>query len=387
MDTICAPGPIPSLLALHLHDPYTCMIDEHEPTHRPRFPRASCDVSVVLCTRNGEQWISELLESIATQSRPPDELIVSDDRSEDATCSIVTEFAGTAPFDVRLEVNEVPMGSTRNFASALTRCGGRFIALADQDDIWYPRKLECLVGEMEEDPTITMAFSDAVLIDEDGVVVGRSLWDTRLIGRTLRRHPVVAEELFARRALTTGCTMVVRRRAVAAALPFPDELVDDAAPMRHDRWISLVAAAVGTARAIPEPLLGFRVHPAQETGVLVGRQLQRAMSFAVAGVLRTTTDEDDRGYRTRAVQLEVAADRADELGDFEEATTLRGVAAHLRRRVEMTGPVGRRLRSVTRDIRAGAYGWDRLGIAAATADLVRAFMRPVRSSVPAGRTA
>lgn len=377
MDTIRGSGPNPSLLALHLHDlACTCVTDDPDPSPRLRHPRASCDVSVVLCTRDGERWIRELLESIATQTRPPDELVVSDDCSEDATCSIIAEFARDAPFAVHLEVNETPMGSTMNFASALARCGGRFIALADQDDVWYPSKLKHLVGELEQDPTVTMAFSDAELIDESGHIVGRSLWDTRLIGRTLRRRPVVAEELFARRALTTGCTMAVRRRAVAAALPFPDELIDDVAPMRHDRWLSLVAAAVGTVRAIPEPLLGFRVHPTQETGVLVGRQLHRAMSLALIGVLSGATDDDNRGFRIRAVQLEVAADRAEELGDFEEAETLRGVAEHLRRRVDVTEPMGRRLRTVTVDVRAGVYGWDRLGLGAAVADVVRAVRRP-----------
>ncbi|MBS1838360.1 MAG: glycosyltransferase [Actinobacteria bacterium] len=360
------------------------MTDQPDPPQRLRFPRASCDVSVALCTRNGAQWIREMLDSLASQSRLPDELVVADDHSDDATMSIIAEFAQHAPFVVHIETNETPVGSTMNFASALARCGGRFIALADQDDVWYPSKLACLVGEMEQDPTITMAFSDAELIDEDGVVIGSSLWDARLVGCTLRRRPVVAEELFARRALTTGCTMAVRRRAVAAALPFPDELLDDVAPMRHDRWLSLVAAAVGTVRAIPEPLLGFRVHPAQETGVLLGRQLHRAMSRAVTGVLRASTD-DDRGYRVRAVQLEVAADRAEDLGDFEEAATLRGVAAHLRRRVDVSEPVGRRLRSVMSDVNAGVYGWDRLGITAAGADIARALLRPARAVEPAGR--
>lgn len=345
------------------------------PSHRLRFPRASCDVSVVLCSCNGERWIAASLESIADQTRRPDELIVQDDRSDDGTCRVVEDFARTAPFDVRLEVNAQRVGSTANFALALARCNGRYIALADQDDVWFANKLECLVGELELDPTVTMAFSDAELIDESGALMGRRLWDTRMIGRTLRRRPVVPEELFARRALTTGCTMAVRRRAVAAALPFPDVLADDVAPMRHDRWLSLVAAAVGTVRAVSEPLLAFRVHPDQETGVLVGRHLHGAMSRAVADVLRGTDDDEARGHRVRADQLDVAADRAEELGDFEEASTLRAVAAHLRRRVAVDEPARERLRAVGRDIRDGAYGWDRLGLGAAAADVVRALPR------------
>ncbi|MEZ5138961.1 MAG: hypothetical protein R2711_09425 [Acidimicrobiales bacterium] len=147
------------------------------------------------------------------------------------------------------------------------------MALADQDDVWYPGKLAVLEWEFDMDPTVSMVFSDGDLIDADGAPLGRRLWDTRLIGRTLRHHPVVPEELFARRALTTGATMAVRRRVVDAAVPFPPELDDPDAPMRHDRWLSLVAAAVGTVRAISDPLVALRVHPDQETGVLVGAEL------------------------------------------------------------------------------------------------------------------
>jgi hypothetical protein len=335
------------------------------------------DVSVVLCTRNGARWISELLESMAAQTHPIDELVVQDDLSTDATCELVAAFAATAPFEVRLEVNTTRLGSTANFATALARTRGRFAALADQDDVWYPWKLERLIGELELDPTVTMVFSDADLIDEHGAPLGRSLWDTRLIGRTLRRRAVVPEELFARRALTTGCTMAIRRRAVAASLPFPEELADDLAPMRHDRWLSLVAAAVGTVRALPEPLLGFRVHPDQETGVLVGAELPRALGRAAALAL-AGSGPDERGHLVRAEQLEIAAARADDLGDFEEAATLRQVAEHLRERVRTDVPVQQRLRAVAHGVRSGAYGWDRLGAGAIAGDVVRA-VRPQRA--------
>jgi hypothetical protein len=330
------------------------------------------DISVVLCTYNGERWVAELLDSIAAQRRLPDELVVQDDASTDGTADIVREFARRAPFEVRLELNEHRLGSTDNFAAALARSRGRFVALADQDDVWYPNKLEILVAELELDPTITMAFSDADLIGEDGRVIGRRLWDTRLVGRILRGRAVVSEELFARRALTTGCTMVVRRRAITAALPFPPELESDVAPMRHDRWLSLVSAAVGTARALPEPLLAFRVHPAQETGVLLRPDLRRALGGAAVRAIRRPAWEGAEGHRDRAAQLDAAAGRADDLGDFEEARTLRAIADHHRSRARRKGNARERVSSVLSEARAGGYRHEPFGWAAVAADVVRA---------------
>ena len=39
--------------------------------------------TVIICTYNGEKYISKQLESILAQTRPVDEIIVSDDSSTD----------------------------------------------------------------------------------------------------------------------------------------------------------------------------------------------------------------------------------------------------------------------------------------------------------------
>jgi hypothetical protein len=343
-----------------------------------RVRKSEIGLSVALSTWNGDRWIGDLLESIASQSRLPGELVVQDDASEDRTVEIVRRFAATASFPVRLQVNERRLGSTANFATALARCRGEFIALADQDDIWYPAKLERLAGELEDDPTVTLVFSNADLIDAGGAQLGRRLWATRRVDRVLGRHSVVPEELFARRALTTGCTMAVRRRAVDAALPFPEELTSDVAPMRHDRWLSLVAAAVGTVRALPEPLLAFRVHPSQQTGVLLGPQLRRALVRSAFGVVADPPEESEAGNRARAAQLRAAADRADQVGDFAAAGTLRRVADAHELRGSSWAPRRERIHQIASGVRDGAYELTALGAGSAVADVVRALRRARR---------
>jgi hypothetical protein len=336
-------------------------------------------LSVVLCTCNGERWLPALLDSLAGQTHLPDELVVHDDASTDRTVELVEAFAARAPFPVHLRVHDVRMGSTANFASAISRSRGRVVALADQDDVWYPTKLQLLLREFGLDPTISMVFSDADLIGEDGIRIGPRLWDTRLVGRTLRRHAVVPEELLARRALTTGCTMAIRRRVVEAALPFPDLIDDQRALMRHDRWLSLVAAAVGTVRALPEPLLGFRVHPQQETGVLVGSQLTRALRRAAVQVALNPATAP--AHEVRASQLEAAASRADLVGDFKEAATLRSVADHQSARSQVGRP-GHGPLTVLRAAVHGDYRGDPLASAAVAADLVRCLTTHDRCDEP-----
>lgn len=339
------------------------------------------NVSVALCTYNGEQYVETLIDSILDQTRPPDELVINDDSSTDATVERLRARLAGAPFEVDIRVNHAQLGSTRNFEAALGRCRGRSIALADQDDVWAPTKLERTVAELEADPTVTLVFSDAELIDHDGRPIGSRLWSTRQIRRTLRAHSVVGEELFAARALTTGCTMVVRRRAVLAALPFPSSLWDPRAPMRHDRWISLVAAAVGTVRALDEPLMSFRVHPAQETGVLIGRERPLAYLRSARRVVHPNSPDAAAWHLARADQLNDAATRADRVGDFYEADTLRRVASHHRRRGTIANSTSLRIRNLLAAVREGAYPPDTRGLAALAADTVRLAV-PGRAAEP-----
>lgn len=345
-------------------------------THfEPPATGACPHVSVVLCTWNGAPWLPELLASLVAQDRRPDEVVVQDDASTDDTIGLLRAFASNAPFPVYIGVNDHRVGSTRNFERALMRSRSQIVALSDQDDIWYRHKLSHLTAVLDEDPILTLALSDADLIDEADRPMGRTLWETRHIARYLRSHEIVPGPMFARRALSTGCTLAVRRRAVEAALPFPSSLDDDRAPMRHDRWLSLVAAAVGTIRTVPEPLLAFRVHPRQQTGVLhrgaLAARLFDATRSAVASGGRSASDE----HRVRAVQVAEAATRADRLGDFEEADALRRVVQHHLFRSELGPTVYSRLWGIAEEVVTDGYDRSVLGLAGAAADVARS-VRP-----------
>ena len=97
--------------------------------------------SVALCSYNGAKFILEQLDSIAAQTRTPDELVICDDGSCDATIAEVANFASRASFPVRVHVNEAVLGPTKNFERAIALSGGDVIALCDQDDVWHSDKL------------------------------------------------------------------------------------------------------------------------------------------------------------------------------------------------------------------------------------------------------
>src|SRR5207248_1903508 len=122
-------------------------------------------ISVAMCTFNGARFLDAQLESLAAQSRPPDELVVCDDCSSDNSREIITSFALRSAFDVRLVVNDKNLGTTKNFEKAIQLCQGPIIALADQDDVWYAHKLDRIERAFLASPSVVAVFSDADIID------------------------------------------------------------------------------------------------------------------------------------------------------------------------------------------------------------------------------
>lgn len=98
-------------------------------------------VSVVMCTYNGARFLREQLDSILRQTYPVAEIVVQDDCSTDNTAAIVEEYVCKHQH-IRFIRNEQRMGINPNFFSAMRRTTGRYIAIADQDDIWEHDKIE-----------------------------------------------------------------------------------------------------------------------------------------------------------------------------------------------------------------------------------------------------
>lgn len=98
-------------------------------------------VSVVMATYNGEQYIREQLDSILNQTYPIHELIIQDDCSKDSTPAICREYQDKYP-NVHFYENEHNLGFNLNFQTACMKATGDYVAISDQDDVWFPTKIE-----------------------------------------------------------------------------------------------------------------------------------------------------------------------------------------------------------------------------------------------------
>lgn len=122
---------------------------------------SSAKVSVVMCTYNGERFLREQMDSILEQDYPLHEIIVQDDSSTDGTWAMLEDYQKRHPELFRLFKNETNLGFNANFRTAMSRATGDFVAIADQDDIWFPQKIRRQVETIgEADLCFSEYFTD-----------------------------------------------------------------------------------------------------------------------------------------------------------------------------------------------------------------------------------
>lgn len=219
-------------------------------------------LGVGLITYNGLKYLPQQLESIVSQSRAVDHIVVSDDRSTDGTWEFLETWAKNSPIRVTLIRNEQQLGLGRNFEQAVAAVEADIVFSSDQDDIWFPEKAASMAAVFERDPEVLLVHTDATLVDAQGKDMG-----TTLLGELelsdLEREAISkgnAFEVYCRRNVVTGATAAFRRSLLDLARPLP-------ASLYHDAWLALMAAAIGKVQLLDTPMIAYRQHGANLVGV------------------------------------------------------------------------------------------------------------------------
>ena len=205
-------------------------------------------VSVVMATYNGEKFIREQIDSILGQTYPVHELIIQDDGSTDQTVVIACKYAETYP-QVKVFVNEKNIGLNLNFQTAAMRATGDFVAISDQDDVWYPKKIERQIAAIGNNDMCCSA-----------TMFGKSPETAELSNK-----PCNIERLLFF-SYVGGHSMLCRRDFIKN----PDNWQSY---MWYDWSLSLHAALAGGIIKIDDPLLWHRYH-AGEVSSLLGEELK-----------------------------------------------------------------------------------------------------------------
>jgi glycosyltransferase involved in cell wall biosynthesis len=209
-------------------------------------------VSIAMATFNGERFLRRQLDSIYSQSYKDIEVIVCDDKSTDNTIAILEEYR--TKNGLRYQINNSNLGYFKNFEKTIGLCRGRYIALADQDDIWLPNKINRLVESIGD---YSMIFSDAGFIDDNDTLFADSI--LRFTGNSVFSGKPIKNLIFYN--FITGCTVLFKREILDVALPFPE------GEYYHDWWLALVACKLDGLLFLPEQLVLYRRHQSNALGL------------------------------------------------------------------------------------------------------------------------
>lgn len=203
----------------------------------------STRVSVAMATYNGEVYIEEQLKSILTNLTLEDEIIISDDGSKDKTREIVKEYMEK---DNRIKLIEGPRkGIKQNFANAINNCNGKYIFLADQDDIWMEDKVQKVLLAFEVN-NCTLVIHDAKIINEKEEEIISSFFKYRNSGKGIIKN--IYKNTY------IGCCMAFDSKIRGKVLPIPENIE------MHDQWIGIIAEQNGESYFLKEPLILYRRH-------------------------------------------------------------------------------------------------------------------------------
>jgi glycosyltransferase involved in cell wall biosynthesis len=297
-------------------------------------------VDIALATFNGERYLPALLDSIKQQTHRNWHLIAGDDGSTDKTMNILHTFAAANSARTTLLPATDRRGTKENFSRILQAGCSDYTVLADQDDVWLPKKIEqslALAQTIENENTAglpVLVHSDASVTNDSLEILDPSLWHHQNLNPD---YGMTFKNLMVQNVIT-GCTALFNRALLERTLPIPDECI------MHDWWIALTAAAFGRIDYLTTPLLLYRQHADNQIGAKQW-SARHVVSECASGIRALKTRIKATQQQAETFHSRFAGQSGQNIQDF----------LHAYEKLSHLGPIRRRLL-------AARYGFHKCGM-------------------------
>ncbi|NLA34355.1 MAG: glycosyltransferase, partial [Actinobacteria bacterium] len=219
----------------------------------------------MLPTYERARYLRAALDSALAQTMPDFVVLIGDNSRSTETEAVVRTYDDPRIRYVRHPEN---LGQQGNWLWLIEHAETPFVASLHDDDVWHPTFLADLLPHIENDPSVSMVFSDFDVVDEDGAVLRaatdelrrRSHRETLPAGR-LHLDLAAALRLVAVWNAPQPAYCAVLRRSAVLATQFP-AAIDPV----YDIWLSYQIARRGEAFAYaPGVHTQYRWHSGSST--------------------------------------------------------------------------------------------------------------------------
>lgn len=236
---------------------------------------AGAQTLIAICMATYEpsmDLFTQQVRSIKTQTHANWICLISDDGSSPERLAAMRESVGDDPRFVFLE-NEGRLGFYGNYERVLVAVPPEadLVALADQDDRWYPEKLESLLAALGDRD---LAYADMRVVGADGALISETYWNRRRNNYTDLASLLVGNTV-------TGAASLFRADLLNRALPFPIRRSDS----YHDHWIALTAMTGRGLTYVDRPLQDYIQHGEAAQGHAEANAGARYLQPGLIGIL------------------------------------------------------------------------------------------------------
>jgi glycosyltransferase involved in cell wall biosynthesis len=208
-----------------------------------------------MATYNGGKYLTRQLDSILSQIKSKDEVVIVDDCSTDDTVEIIKNYNCN---NIKLFLNDRNQGHVKSFEKAIGLASNDIILLSDQDDVWLPERLNKLIDKCYV-KKMALLTSNFGLIDENDLSLPDPKHKLREIDSNLHIRNIF--NIYLGKRPYFGCAMIFRRDLLDIAFPFPAWVEG------HDVWLALCSNALKSNFHIELKTINRRLHSSNLTSL------------------------------------------------------------------------------------------------------------------------
>jgi glycosyltransferase involved in cell wall biosynthesis len=216
-------------------------------------------VSVVIPNYNHAPYLKQRIDSVLAQTFQDIEVIILDDCSTDNSREIIKQYESDPR--VRLAFNETNSGCVfKQWNKGLKMAAGKYVWIAESDDYSAPTFLETMIGYLEADPEVGLAFCNSFRVLDGEVSSAMKRWFGEFANLYEQDFETDGREYVARQMLfgntIPNTSSAVFRRLLAEEVGLADETFLLSGDWLF--WIKLLARS--NLAYIATPLNYYRYH-------------------------------------------------------------------------------------------------------------------------------